>query len=91
MQWFSAAQVAKRWCSVTATVIGHIEDGTLCATNIARKTSKRRRWRISEKSIAEFEQSRRNEPAKDVAAKSASRRTIAKPTKDYFAKTGGAE
>jgi len=91
MKWFSAAQVAKIWGSVTATVISHIDDGTLCAINIARRGSVRRRWRISEKHIAEFEQSRRNEPAKDVAAKSASRRTIAKPTKDYFAPTGGAK
>lgn len=89
MQWFSAAQVAKLWGSVTATVISHIDDGTLGAVNIARAKSKRRRWRISEKHLAEFEQSRRNEPAKETAAKQASRRTIARPTKDFFANVGG--
>ena len=91
MKWFSATDVAKMFSVAVATMLSHCEDGTICAVNIARKTSKRRRWRISEKSIAEFEQSRRNEPAKDVAAKTSARRTIARPVKDYFAPTGGAK
>lgn len=90
MQWYSAAQVAKIWRSVTATVIGHIEDGTLGAVNIARAKSKRRRWRISYKHLAEFEAARHNEKPTAPVSKS-SRRTIAKPTKDYFATTGGAK
>ena len=91
MKWYSATDVAKMFSVAVATMLSHCEDGTICAVNIARSTSKRRRWRISEKSIAEFEQSRRNEPATETKAKSASRRTIQRPTKDYFATTGGAK
>lgn len=61
MKWYSAAQVAKIWGSVTATVIGHIDDGTLEAVNIARRNSVRRRWRISEKHLTDFEAARRND------------------------------
>ena len=56
MQWYSAAQVAKIWGSVTATVIARIEDGSLEAVNIGKLDGERRRWRVSEKSIAAFEQ-----------------------------------
>jgi len=91
MKWYSATDVAKMFSVAKATMCGHCEDGTIEAVNIARKTSKRRRWRISEKSIAEFEQSRRNEPATETKAKSASRRTVAKPVKDYFATEVGAK
>lgn len=88
MQWYSATQVAKLWKAAVATVIGQIEDGTLGAVNIARAKSKRRRWRISEKHLADFEAARQNEKPTAPAGRS-SRRTIAKPTKDYFATTGG--
>ena len=90
MKWYSAAGVAKIWGAVTATVIARIEDGSLEAVNIGKLDGERRRWRVSEKAMAAFEQARKNEPTPPPVSKS-SRRTIAKPTKDYFAKTGGAK
>lgn len=90
MQWYSAAQVAKIWGSVTATVIARIEDGSLEAVNIGKLDGERRRWRVSEKSIAAFEQARKNEPTPPPASKS-SRRTIQRPVKDFFATTGVAK
>ena len=58
MLWLSAAEVARRWGVVTATVVNHIDDGSLEAVNIARRGAKRRRWRISEKAMSKFEASR---------------------------------
>ena len=90
MQWYSAAQVAKIWGSVTATVIARIEDGSLGAINIGKPGGKRRRWRSSEKHLADFEAARENpKPAAKVSK--SSRQTIARPVKDYFAQTGGAK
>lgn len=89
-KWYSAAAVAKLLGTVTATVISHIDDGTLGAINIARRGSKRRRFRISEKHIADFEAAREN-PKPAAKESKSSRRTIAKPVKDFFATTGGAK
>ncbi len=89
MQWYSATQVAKLLNAATATIIGHCEDGTLGAVNIARKTSKRRRWRISDQHIADFQQSRQNKIAAGDSKTSTSIRKIARPTKDFFAPKGG--
>ena len=89
MQWHSARQVAKRYGLAVATVTGHIEDGTLGAINVARKTSQRKRYKSSDKHLEEFEAARENpKPADDPKIKS-SRRTIARPVKDYFLPTGG--
>lgn len=88
MKWYSAAQVAKIWGSVTATVISRIDDGTLCAIHIGRTDGKRRRWRISEKHIADFEAAREN-PKPAAKESKSSRRTIQRPVKDYFAAAGG--
>ena len=89
MQWYSAKQAAKIKNVATATMIGHIEDGELEAVNVARKSSKRRRFRISEAMLAAFDEKRASKPTQTPEAKS-SRRTIQRPTKDYFAsKTGG--
>ena len=60
MQWYSATQVAKRYELAVATIIGHIEDGTLGAINVARSGSVRRRYKSSEKHLAEFEAAREN-------------------------------
>jgi hypothetical protein len=90
MQWYSAKQAAKIKNVATATMIGHIEDGELEAVNVARKGSKRRRFRISEAMLAAFDEKRASKPTQTPEAKS-SRRTITRPTKNYFAKTGGAE
>ena len=91
MKWYSATDVAKMFSVAVATMLSHCEDGTIEAVNIARKTSTRRRWRISEKSIAQFEQSRRNEPASETKAKTSQRRNIQRPTKDYFANVAGGQ
>ena len=88
MQCFSEAEVAKKRGLVTATIIGLIDDGALEAVNVARRDSKRRRFRISEAMLLAFDEKRATKPATTSEAKS-SRRTITRPTKDYFAKTGG--
>ena len=89
MQWYSATQVAKTLNVATATIIGQIEDGTLGAVNIARATSKRRRWRISEQHIAEFQERRQNKTKPTAAESKSSRRTVQRPTHDFFAKPAG--
>jgi hypothetical protein len=88
MQWFSASQVAKYYGLAVATITGHIEDGTLGAINVARKTSKRKRYKSSDQHLADFEAAREN-PKPAAKESKTSRRTITKPTKDYFAATGG--
>ena len=88
MQWYSAAQVAKQRGVVTATIVGLIDDGELEAVNVARRGSKRRRFRISDGMLSAFDEKRATKPAPTPDAKS-SRRTIQRPTKDYFANTGG--
>ncbi|MCX7397257.1 MAG: hypothetical protein NT138_06195 [Planctomycetales bacterium] len=90
MQWYSAKEAARLRNVATATIIGHIDDGELEAVNVARRDSKRRRFRISEAMLAAFDEKRVSRPATTPEAKS-SRRTIQRPTKDYFAKTGGAK
>lgn len=89
MQWFSTKQVAIRYGLAVATVIGQIEDGRLGAINIARRGSVRKRYRISEKHLAEFEAAREN-PKPAAKESKTSRRTIQRPVKDYFS-TGGAK
>ena len=87
MQWFSASQVAEYYGLAVATITGHIEDGTLGAINVARKTSKRKRYKSSDQHLADFEAARENpKPAKELKTL---RRTIAKPAKDFFAAGGG--
>ncbi len=88
MKWYSAAEVAKQRGVVTATIIGLIDDGELEAVNVARRGAKRRRFRISDPMLDAFDERRATKPAPTPEAKS-SRRTITRPTKDYFAKSGG--
>ena len=80
--------VAKLLGVSKGTVIGWCKDGTMPAVNVARASAKRARYRMSEEDIETFEQRRGNNPVPTSETKS-SRRTIARPTKDYFAKTGG--
>jgi hypothetical protein len=82
MQWYSARQVANMLNAAPATIIGLCEDGDLGAVNIARKKSVRKRWRISDEHIADFQNRRENKP---TTAKTPTRRVISKPTRDYFA------
>ncbi len=82
MKWYSATEVAKLLNVATATVISHCEDGTMPAINIARESSKRRRWRISEDHLTEFQSKRLNgsRPKASTAGK-----LVKLPAKDYFA------
>ena len=91
MQWFSARQVAKRYGLAVATITGHIEDGTLGAINVARKTSKRKRYKSSEQHLADFEAARTNSKPATKELKSSSRKSVRRPVKDYFAKSGGGQ
>ncbi len=87
MEWYSAAQVAKQRGVVTATIIGLIDDAELEAVNVARRGSKRRRFRISSAMLAAFDERRANKPGTAAAATQeakSSRRTIQRPTKDFF-------
>jgi predicted site-specific integrase-resolvase len=81
--------VGKLYGVTKQTVITWCESGIMPAVNVASPTAKRKRWRMSEEDIETFNERRQNKlPAADTS-KSASRRTIQRPTKDYFAKTGG--
>lgn len=91
MQWFSAAEVARIKKVAKATIAGHIADGTLEAVNIARRGSVRARWRISQAMIDAFDERQCNKPSPTVAETKSSRRTIQRPTKDYFANVGGGQ
>lgn len=77
--------VAKLLGVSKGTVIGWCKDGTMPAVNVARAAAKRARYRMSEEDIETFEQRRANKPVPTSEAKS--RRTITRPTKDFFAKT----
>lgn len=81
---FSPDYVAKLLGVSKGTVIGYCEDGTMPAVNVARSTATRKRWRMSEEDIETFEARRANKVPTAPESKS-SRRTIARPTKDYFA------
>jgi len=88
MQWYSAKQVAKDRGLATATVIGLIDDGLLEAVNVARKGSKRRRFKTNDAMLRDFDERRASKPTPPPDSKS-SRRTIQRPVKDFFATTGG--
>jgi predicted site-specific integrase-resolvase len=87
---FSPDYVAKLFGVTKGTVIGWCVDGTMPAVNVARAAAKRARWRMSEEDIETFNNRRANKPEAKAESKS-SRRTIARPTKDYFANAGGAK
>ena len=93
MEWHSATAVAKRYDLAVATIIGHIEDGRLGAINVARLGSVRRRYKSSDKHLAEWERAMENPKpsAKEVKAASRPRRTIQRPPKDFFAAAGGGQ
>lgn len=86
-KWYSATHAGKLLNVATATILGLIDDGLLEAVNIARKSSVRKRWRISDQAISDFQERRASKPAAVPESKS-SRRTIQRPVKDFFAQTG---
>jgi len=88
MQWFSAKQVAKDRGMAVATGIGLIDDGLLEAVNVARKGSKRRRFKTNDAMLRDFDERRASKPVSTPTAERSSRRTIQRPVKDYFATAG---
>lgn len=90
-RWISAAEFAAKYGISKATAIGLCHDGSIEAVNIARRGATRCRWRISPAAIEKFESERGN-PTKNEPTKSrAAQRTIQRPTKDFFASSGGAK
>jgi len=87
---YSPEQVAKVFGVTKSTVIAWCESGIMPAVNVASESAKRKRWRMSAADIAVFE-GRRQNTAPVTQQATASRRTIARPAKDYFAKIGGAK
>ena len=85
---YSPDYVAKLFGVTKGTVIGWCKDGTMPAVNVARASAKRERWRMSEDDIATFESRRQNKVP--TTPESKSRRTIQRPTHDFFAKPAGA-
>ena len=85
---FAPDFVAKLFGVTKGTVIGWCADGTMPAVNVARASATRARWRMSEEDIETFNARRANKPEPTPETKS-SRRTIQRPTKDYFATSGG--
>ena len=81
---YSPDYVAKLFGVTKGTVIGWCKDGTMPAVNVARASAKRERWRMSEDDIATFESRRHNQVPKTHESKS--RRTVRRPTHDFFAK-----
>jgi len=85
-KWFSILELAGRFDVVPATVAGWIEDGELEAVNTARKSSVRKRWRISSEAVARFERRRANNASEDNSA--TARKAVPRPTKNFFAASG---
>ncbi len=81
---YSPAHVGKLFGVTKQTVINWCEDGTMPAVNVARATATRKRWRMSPDDIEAFEQRRQNKVPTKLESKS-SRRTIQRPSKDFFA------
>lgn len=81
---YSPDHVGKIYGVTKQTVIGWCEDGTMPAVNVARASATRKRYRMSEDDMEIFNNRRQNK-LPETSAKQASRRTIAKPTKDFFA------
>jgi predicted site-specific integrase-resolvase len=82
---YTPDHVAKLFGVTKGTVIGWCVDGTMPAVNVARASAKRKRWRMSEEDIATFEARRQNKVKTAAPELRSSRRTIQRPTKDYFA------
>jgi hypothetical protein len=84
---YSPDYVGKLFGVTKQTVIGWCEDGTMPAVNVARASAKRKRWRMSEEDMATFEERRQNKVKTAAPESKSSRRTIRRPTHDFFAKS----
>lgn len=76
-------QVSRLYGVAKSTVIGWCESGAMPAVNVASESAVRKRWRMSEDDLQVFDSRRGNKPAATQPA--TGRRTIERPTKDYFA------
>jgi len=85
MKWYSPKQIAEQRNLSPATVAGLIQDGELEAVNVARRGSVRKCWRSSDAMLSAFDERRCNSKPVAASESKSSRRTIARPTKDYFA------
>lgn len=64
---FAPRQIAERYGVDHGKVLRWIESGELKAVNVATRVGGRPRWRVSEESLAAFEQARTNAtPAKQA-------------------------
>ena len=81
----SPDQVAKMFGVTKSTVIAWCDSAIMPAVNVASESATRKRWRMSEKDIATFEQRRQNKSKAVAAASQSVRRMIQRPVKDYFA------
>ncbi|MBL8820552.1 MAG: helix-turn-helix domain-containing protein [Planctomyces sp.] len=88
---FSPEHVAKLFGVTKGTVIGWCEDGTMPAVNVARAAATRKRWRMSEEDIEEFQRRRQNGAPLQQAKGASGRRKAQRPAKDFFAEVGGAK
>lgn len=86
---YTPDHIAKLFGVTKGTVIGWCEDGTMPAVNVARASATRKRWRMSEEDVETFKQRRANKAAPTATSKS--NRRVQRPTKDFFAKSGGAK
>ena len=59
-QRYSLSEIARLFGVAESTVHGWIVSGALPAINVAGPKAKRRRWRISESDVAEFQKKRGN-------------------------------
>jgi hypothetical protein len=56
--YYTPPRLARLWAMDPATVRSLLESGQLRGFNVARRNSRRPRWRISPEAMQEFEQSR---------------------------------
>ena len=90
MKWYSATEVARSLIAAPATIIGLIEDGQLEAVNIARVSSVRKRWRISEAMLSMFKEKRASRAA-ILSADISPEHLNSQSTTSSLAVTGGGE
>ena len=80
MKTKSPSEIAQRFGVDHAKVLRWIDSGQLKAVNVATNPTGRPRWRVSDHSLAEFEQARANVPPLQPTR----RRSAAPVTRRYY-------